>query len=245
MVAVDSPFVNNEYICHSGFFFFNLQTLCLITINRIDHRPSDHRIRNKLSNTVVIASDSDMPKCLNSTSKQSKMAKKLAAACLGSPAVRVENPDIQGFFSRTMCLTLKDGRQIVVQFRLEDLDLTSFRDAREALGPVVPEIGTLEESEELKEAGVRAYWMTRCPGKLWYRGIAGKGVAGRVAVCQSLGAVLSRGFVANDSASVAQDKVLPHVDALLASDEPAIAPFKSRIQELRAVAGQIGHLPLW
>lgn len=76
--------------------------------------------------TIVIGSDSDMPICLNSRSKQCKIAKKLVAACLGSPAVQVDNPSIQDCFSRTLYVNLKDGRKLAVQFRPEHLDLTPF-----------------------------------------------------------------------------------------------------------------------
>lgn len=185
-----------------------------------------------------------MPKCLNTRSKQCKVAKRLAAACLGSPATQVDTPPMQGFFSRTIFVALKDGRQVAVQFRLEDLDLATFRTARAALGPVVPEIGILE-SEELEEAGVRAYWMTRCPGQTWHRGVTGKGAAGRVAVCQSLGAVLSRGRVGDSSVAVVEDRILPHIDAILASDRPEISPFKKAIEDLKSRVGEIASLPLW
>lgn len=137
-----------------------------------------------------ITSDKDLPKSLNTPTKQTKRLKQLILAHLGSAVSRVHRPPMQGMFSRTFFADLSDGREVVVQFRTEALDLDTFRVARGALGEdVVPEIVALAD-EELEGEGAWAYSMTRVPGKMWLHGVAGKGAAGRVAVNKSLGRVL-------------------------------------------------------
>ncbi len=54
---------------------------------------------------------------------------------------------MQGMYSRTLFATLADGREVVVQFRTEQLELDAFRVAREALGGVVPEATHLADAE--------------------------------------------------------------------------------------------------
>jgi hypothetical protein len=51
---------------------------------------------------------------------------------------------MQGMFSRTLFLILKDKREIVHQFRTEPLDLNAFKTARQALGSIVPNATALE-----------------------------------------------------------------------------------------------------
>lgn len=103
-----------------------------------------------------IIKDSDLPKLLDTPTKQVKWAKKLVAEHLGSTSKRVDKPPMQGMFSRTIFLTLADGREIAVQFRTEPLDLGAFTTAKEVLGVFVP--GSQElPSEELQNAGAWAY----------------------------------------------------------------------------------------
>jgi ferritin-like metal-binding protein YciE len=72
---------------------------------------------------LAITSNSDLPKLVNTTNKQVKRIKKLVLEHLGSKLKRVDRPPMQGMFSRTLFVTLADGREVVVQFRTEGLDL--------------------------------------------------------------------------------------------------------------------------
>ncbi|KAJ2892639.1 uncharacterized protein MKZ38_009535 [Zalerion maritima] len=72
-----------------------------------------------------ISCDNDLPELLDTPTKQVKWAKKLVAGHLGSAAKRVDKPPMQGMFSRTLVLTLADGREEVLQFRTEPLDLNN------------------------------------------------------------------------------------------------------------------------
>lgn len=115
----------------------------------------------------LVASDNDLPKSLNTPSKQVKMAKKLVAEHLGSPSKRVDKPGMQGMYSRTLFLTLADGREVVMQFRTEPLDLDTFKTAKSVLGSFVPDVQLLPD-DTLQSEGAWAYSMDRIPGQMWY-----------------------------------------------------------------------------
>lgn len=80
-----------------------------------------------------------------SASKQAKKARQLAHSHTGIPAKKAQGPRLQGFFSRTIIVTLQNGKELVIRFRPEPLDLEPFEVARRVLGPVVPEIKLLQE----------------------------------------------------------------------------------------------------
>lgn len=87
---------------------------------------------------MEITTDSDLPPCLNTPSKQARKARQLAAQHSGTLATRVRNPDIRGFFSRTKIVTLKNREEIVIQFRLVPLDLRTFQDRATGVRPRRP-----------------------------------------------------------------------------------------------------------
>ncbi|KAJ6188224.1 hypothetical protein N7519_003132 [Penicillium mononematosum] len=135
-----------------------------------------------------ITSDKDLPKLLDTPTKHVKWVKKLVLRHLRSAVKHIDRPPMQGMFSRTLLLTLGDGREVVQQFRTEPFDLDAFKIAKKALGPV-----------------------------MWVHGIAGKGAKGRIAINKSLGHVLSKGCLANSSDEAVNGRVRNHLEALLAS----------------------------
>jgi hypothetical protein len=191
-----------------------------------------------------INSDKDLPKLLDTPTKQVKWAKKLALKHLGSAVKHVDRPPMQGMFSRTFLLTLADGREVVHQFRTEPLDLDAFKVAKKALGPVVPDAVALED-EDLSSEGVWAYSFTRLYGKLWVHGIAGKGAKGRIAINKSLGRILSKGCLDNGSDEAVNGRVRSHLEALLASPLEDIDPYRHLLQKFYDNLEQLKRLPLW
>lgn len=105
---------------------------------------------------IEVTSNSQLPQCINTTAKQAKKARALAEAHSGITARKAREPRLQGFFSRTVIVTLQNGDDLVIQFRPEVLDLEPFKITRAALGPVVPDIGRLED-EELDQNGIWTY----------------------------------------------------------------------------------------
>ena len=191
-----------------------------------------------------IICDEDLPKLLNTPSKQAKWVKKLILKHLGSAVDRVDRPPMQGMFSRTLFLILKDKREIVHQFRTEPLDLNAFKIARQALGSIVPDATALED-EELLAQGVWAYSFNLLPGEMWFRGISGKWAQGRIAINKSLGRVLSKGCLANNSDEAVDGRIRSHLEALLASSEDDVKPYQHQLQSFVDKLEQLKELPLW
>lgn len=192
----------------------------------------------------VITCDKDLPTLLNTPAKRVKRAKKLVAEHLGSTAKRIDNPPMQGMFSRTLFITLADGREVVIQFRTEQLDVDAFKIARGALGSCVPDAAPLG-SEELENEGAWAYSLARMPGKMWVHGVAGKGAEGRVAINKSLGRVFSKGFLAETSSEAVETTLRPHLDAILASPLEDILPYKATVESFARRLNEFAQLPLW
>jgi hypothetical protein len=191
-----------------------------------------------------VTSDKDLPELLDNRTKQVKWAKKLVNKHLGSAAKRVDNPPIQGMFSRTLFLTLADAREVVVQFRTEPLDVNAFKIAKGALGSFVPDVRSLDD-EELESDGAWAYSFARMPGKIWHQGVAGRGAEGRIAVNKSLGRVFSKGFLAYNSDEAIRNQVRPHIDAILASPLEEVLPYKDTLEGFANNLDELAQLPLW
>ncbi|KAI1300447.1 hypothetical protein F5Y03DRAFT_228228 [Xylaria venustula] len=192
----------------------------------------------------MVTADTDLPKLLDTPAKQVKWVKKLVAEHLKSAAKRIDKPPMQGMFSRTLFVTLADGREVVVQFRTEPLDINAFKIAKAALGSFVPDAEALG-NEKLESAGAWAYSLTLMPGKMWLRGVAGKGAEGRIAVNKSLGRVFSKGFLADNSCKAVETKLRPHLDAILASPLEDIIPYKATVESFAKRLDEFAQLPLW
>ncbi|WEW54614.1 hypothetical protein PRK78_000034 [Emydomyces testavorans] len=188
---------------------------------------------------ITITCDADMPKCLNTPTKQAKKAKLLAELHSGIPAKKASGPGIQGFFSRTMIVTLKNKEELVIQFRPEPLDIEPFKVARESLGAVVPTIELLED-DELKSEGIWTYCMNRLPGEPWLRA-GGK----RLPIVRSLARILSKGWVKDGGGDVVENKLRPHLELLLSSPPETATPYKDVARDLLGKLEQLKRLPLF
>ncbi|KAF1828767.1 hypothetical protein BDW02DRAFT_574593 [Decorospora gaudefroyi] len=194
--------------------------------------------------TIAFTSDADLPECLNTSSKQTTKARQLVHLHSGIPAEKARGPRPQGFFSRTVIVTLQNGVDIVIQFRPEPLDLGSFLVARRVLGVAVPEIKVIQD-EELESQGIWVYWMTCIPGKTWLDGARGRFSQTRVTTVRSLGRILSKGYVDGSSGLVIDRKLHPHLELLLASEDPQIRQFHVAARDLIGKLGQLKNLPLF
>jgi hypothetical protein len=203
---------------------------------------------------IDITSDADLPKCLNTPAKQTKKARQLAQLHSGSGilAKSARRPHPQGCFSRTVIVTLKDGKNVVIQFRPEQLEIESFQVARRVLGPVVPEVRPIQD-EELEREGIWVYWLTCIPGSTWFEGARGRWSQTRVTTVRSLGRILSKGYVdvedscdANNSSELVIERNLrPHLELILASEDPQIRQFHAVAKDLLGKLDQLKTLPLF
>lgn len=195
---------------------------------------------------IAVESNKDLPTCLNTAQKQARKAKQLASAHSGVRAKKARGPGVQGFFSRTIIVTLQTGEEVVIQFRPEAMDIRPFKTARQALGPVVPDIKELDD-EDLARHGIWAYWMTCIPGQTWVHGVRGRGPEAIVTINRSLGRIFARGHVEGNSSDndVVNRKLRLHLELLLCSEKSEVQPFKDIARELLGELDRLKRLPLF
>lgn len=194
--------------------------------------------------TIEITSDADLPNCLNTLSKQATKARQLAHLHSGIPAKKARGPRPQGFFSRTVIVTLHNGEEVVIQFRPETLELEPFEVARRVLGAAVPDIKVIQD-EELEREGIWVYWMTCISGKTWLDGARGKGPQTLVTTVRSLGRILSKGCVDDRSGLVVDRRLRPHLALLLSSEDAQIRRFHDVARDLFGKLDRLKILPLF
>ncbi|KAK2746365.1 hypothetical protein FQN57_003247 [Myotisia sp. PD_48] len=194
--------------------------------------------------STEISCDADMPRCLNTPTKQAKKAKLLAEKFSGLSAKKSRRPDVQGFFSRTQIVTLQNGEDVVIQFRPDPLDLRAFTLAHDVLGPIVPKIELLPD-DELQADGIWVYRMNCLPGKIWVHGMRGKGSQVIPTIARSLARIFSKGRIEDSSEDVIKKNLRPHMEMLLASSSENISPFKDTIRDLLSKLDQLKKLPLF
>lgn len=118
---------------------------------------------------TVLTSNTDLPRCLNSSRQQIDKARQLAALHIRTPTTSARCVQPQGFFSRTVIVTLQTDEEVVIQFRPEPLDLEPFTLARRSLGDAVPEVQVVKD-ERLARDQLSVCCMTCVPGQTWLRG---------------------------------------------------------------------------
>ncbi|KAI0563681.1 hypothetical protein FGB62_36g121 [Gracilaria domingensis] len=192
----------------------------------------------------TVESDADLPECLNTETKQKRQAKRIAEICANGNdrAVQVTRVLIQGFFSRTLIVTMASGRKRVIQFRVEPINLEDFYSARRLLGDVVPDIESITDAT-MNEVEIHPYAMSLVPGMTWIE--APNARRDHVKILYSLGKALSGGLVATDSTTVVEQVIVPKLKALQDSTDVRIEPFKTNITALIKSAGTLKSLPLF
>jgi hypothetical protein len=189
-----------------------------------------------------VEEDSDLPEPLNTAAKQEKRAKTLAAAHTGKKVHRVQAPDVQGYFSRTRIVKLVGADKIVIQFRIQPLEIECCATARQLFGNVVPEITELQD-EELQAFGMRTYAMFSMPGQCWVRLPPSKPET-RISVARSLNTILGRGLVDGQSAEVVDDYILPCLTDFLQRLDDTTKSLQPHVERLIAASAGLKKLPL-
>lgn len=189
-----------------------------------------------------IESDADLPDGLNTPRKQKSHAKRIIEAFSNEKVASIKRVNIQGFFSRTFIVTLASGKQHVLQFRVEPINVDEFKDARKLLGDVVPDISEVLDCTFEKD-GIRIYAMSVIHGVTWLE--APNASQNHVKILKSLGSILSRGFVAHDSSRVVDNVVLPGLKKIEASSDVRVDPFRKQILEFIVKVETLKSLPLF
>jgi hypothetical protein len=190
-----------------------------------------------------VEEDSDLPELLSTPAKQQKRAKTLAAAHSGKKPNGALAPGAQGYFSRTWIVKLTGGDRIVIQFRIQPLEVDCFETARSLFGDVVPEITAIVDPE-LEALGMTTYAMTYMPGQCLFR-LPDSKVQARTSIAESLGAVLGRGLVDGQSADVVDSYIIPCLTQFLTNITERTEVLKPNIERLIAAAAGVKALPLY
>lgn len=191
-------------------------------------------------------SDSDFPTTLNNAAKQINKAKELALQHLGIKAISAQLTTTQGCFSKTLEVSLQDGRSVIIQFRIEALDTEPFFYARNLLGDIVPIIEAIHDPELVK-AGIWPFYMTRIPGKPWIEFEDIWNETQRATCSKSLGRIFSRCFVEGNTGEVVDSAIIPNLHKLrtLALERDDVKPFSEFIAKLIEEAPALKKLPLF
>nr|POE77842.1 hypothetical protein CFP56_09485 [Quercus suber] len=190
----------------------------------------------------AVEDDFDLSELLNTAAKQEQRAKKLAAAHLGKKAYKVQDPEMQGFYSRTRVVRMVGGEKIVIQFRIQPLDTACFKKARRVLGNVVPDITQLHD-EELESLGVSIYAMTFMPGGCLMRE-PDSDIEKRTKIAHSLGAILGGGLVAEQSADAVENYILPSLEDCRDKLEQSTEVLRPHVERLIAAGPGVSKFPL-
>jgi hypothetical protein len=87
--------------------------------------------------------------------------------------------------------------------------------------------------------------MTHCPGRPCYDAVRGKNGTALITINRSLGRVLSRGLVEGKSEPTIEEKLRPHLQMLLDSQDDCIRPFHGVAKMLMDDLDQLVSLPLF
>ena len=181
---------------------------------------------------IIINSNDDLPRSLDTSRKQISRAKRIASERFDLPAKSTRQPSEPGFFSRTVIVKLEDDREVVVQFRPEILDLKPFIVAKSVLGALVPDIEEILV-EALAKDHVWTYLMTCVPGKCADDLPHDRRAEARVKYCRSLGSVFSKAQLAEDSSDTVEQNIRPHIQLLLDSEDVTVMQFREEVLRLQ------------
>ena len=187
--------------------------------------------------------DEEFPESLNTTEKQIAEAELLLARHLAVSVTKIKPVEIQGCFSKTFEATLKDGREVIIQLRIEPLEVEPFATARQLLGNQVPIIEAIE-APHLVEQKVWPFCMSKIPGATWLEQEEKWQDEQQIACLQSLGRLYARCFLPGSSKD-AVEKVIDHLRQIRALNEPDISQYHELIDHLITSVPQLQSLPLF
>jgi len=189
-------------------------------------------------------SNNSFPKSLNTDTKQKRKVKELVQSHFDFAAKTVRASAIQGCFSKTFEVMLVTGKEIIMQLRIEPLDVKPFIEAQRLLGPYVPDIEKIEDAE-LDDAGVWPFHMTRISGKTWLENSNRWVDDLHIKCATSLGKVLTGCFMPGESKAVVDADIVPKLKRVLELKRPDVQAFFPKINELLHDVAQLYRLPLF
>jgi hypothetical protein len=188
--------------------------------------------------------DFDFPPFLDTSEKQIKRAERLAYHHLGVEAVSAHHVALQGMFSKTIKVTLKDNRDIIIQFRIEPLDTEPFNRARKVLGDLVPIIEPLDDPE-LVAAEIWPFYMNCISGKPWGDYEDEWSDAQRIKASGSLGQLCGQCFCEGNASEIVDKVIIPNLQRLRALEREDVKPLQSFIERMIEEAPRLKILPVF
>lgn len=180
---------------------------------------------------------------LGSEASVVSVARTIAAQHFGADPVSAEECVVQGEYSRTVQVSMKDEAHFIVQLRVDPVNEENAQQAHDILGDLVPvptrvilQVDTVPY----------AYIMPRCPGSTWLtEDEEGRGAEFHVKVAGQIGDMIGKCCDYNQSEHDAIDTfIVPRLTMYLAWDEPTIAPFKGLIRTLLERVHDLRKLPM-
>ncbi|KAL5533878.1 hypothetical protein ACEPAG_338 [Sanghuangporus baumii] len=143
----------------------------------------------------------------------------------------------QGMFSKTTCVTLEDGSEVIVQFKDNEIDTTKMALARSLLGDIVP----------FTFAGktTKAYFVyvsDFVKGVMWSDYDCT--VEENCHIAAQLGNMLPRCLVNSESAGIIDFFVAPRLKCILVKENISHAQLKEKIELLLTQSDTLKDLPL-
>jgi hypothetical protein len=192
-----------------------------------------------------------LPACIDTEEKQRQVAEDLARRHLNLSVKSSQLLSMQGNFSKTVEVVVGDGQTIIIQLRMEPLDVGPFVRARQLLGDdLIPLIQPIDDNEILLTNKISAYYMTRIPGDPWLVLESDWDEELLVRGAESLGRVLSRCFLPpeSDKAVISRTThVLLHellnILSIKTRSGHDVSQFFPTVQRLIANAHRLNELP--
>lgn len=179
----------------------------------------------------------------NSPEKQASIAKNLASSHLGIPSIDAKEVPIQGCYSKTFVISLSDGREAIIQLRVEPLDVEPFNTARSLLGSRVPLIEAIH-APDLTIHKVWPFYMSRIEGATWLERIDQFTDEQQIRCMKSLGRILSQCMLSGQDSGAAVDTIIANLGRCRALEGEKLGELHALIDELLEDAPKLRSLPL-
>lgn len=182
---------------------------------------------------------------LKSKAAAFKEVKAIATLHLGSKVVRADQCVLQGMFSYTVEVTMKDGSSYVVQLRAESVHEENSQQAHEILGDLVPvPTPVIRDGSPIPFA----YIMPRVPGLTYYTATNRTAwpPEKHVRFAGQIGDMIGRCCSSRNvtECDIIDKFIVPRLQLYLGMDEPAIDPHKSLIRDLLQRVDELRVLPM-
>jgi hypothetical protein len=132
---------------------------------------------------------------------------------------------------------------VIIQFRIEPLEVGPFATARQLLGDQVPIIEAIE-APHLTQQKVWPFYMSKIPGATWLEQEKQWQDEQQIVCMKSLGRLYAKCFMPGSS-NEAVEKVIDHLRRIRALDEKDVSQYYELIDHLIRSAPQLRSLPLF